>query len=257
VPGLSDTHSPGRFAELVAKANPRLRFDAWAHHPYPFNPNATPSQAVRWPNVSLASLPLFVQNLDRWFRQKTNRIWITEYGYQTEPEDAFGIPYSKQAAYVRKSIALARRMSFVDMFIWFVYQDDQGQPWDSGLYTRSGAPKGASPSSFRTIATPLDPRNGIYEVRRGTLTPLVKLFARRFCANDPTATLIGMTWRVYSRGRLISVGQQTSPLLRNCTITARVRFPRPIGRTETYRATFQLNDANGILLTRDATIRGV
>ena len=33
--GNSDTHSPGRFAQLVAAANPRLKFDAWAHHPYP------------------------------------------------------------------------------------------------------------------------------------------------------------------------------------------------------------------------------
>jgi hypothetical protein len=47
VPGVSDTHSPGRFAELVAKANPRLTFDAWAHHPYPFNPNSRPGQIVR------------------------------------------------------------------------------------------------------------------------------------------------------------------------------------------------------------------
>ncbi|HLE99317.1 MAG TPA: cellulase family glycosylhydrolase, partial [Gaiellaceae bacterium] len=33
--GIRPTHSPGKFAELVAKANPRLKFDAWSHHPYP------------------------------------------------------------------------------------------------------------------------------------------------------------------------------------------------------------------------------
>ena len=33
--GKSATHSPGRFAQLVAAANPRLKFDAWAQHPYP------------------------------------------------------------------------------------------------------------------------------------------------------------------------------------------------------------------------------
>ena len=57
--GLRPDHSPGRFAELVAKANPRLKFDAWSHHPYPFSPNSPPSQVVRWPNVTLASLPRF------------------------------------------------------------------------------------------------------------------------------------------------------------------------------------------------------
>ena len=256
VPGVSDTHSPGKFAELVAKANPRLKFDAWAHHPYPFNPNSKPGQIVKWPNVSLASLPRFRQNLARWFRQKNPQIWVTEYGHQTRPEDSFGISYAKQAAYVRESIAMARKMPFVGMFIWFVYQDDQGQPWDSGLYTRAGAPKGGSPSAFRAVATSLDARNGLYTFRRGTVTPLVKLFVRRYCANDPTGTLIGMTWRVYRAGRLIDVGQQSATLLRDCTIAARLRFRRPISKGQTYTATFELNDENGILLTRRLTIRG-
>ena len=35
LPGTSDTIAPGTFARLVAAANPRLKFDAWAHHPYP------------------------------------------------------------------------------------------------------------------------------------------------------------------------------------------------------------------------------
>jgi hypothetical protein len=256
VPGLSDTHSPGRFAELVAKANPRLKFDAWAHHPYPFNPNSQPSQVVKWPNVSIASLPRFRQSIDRWFRLQSPRIWITEYGHQTRPEDSFGIPYAKQAQYLRQSIAMARRMPFVGMFIWFVYQDDQGQPWDSGLYTRAGAPKGSSPSAFRAVAAALDARNGVYSFRRGTSTPLVRLFVRRYCANDPIGTAIGMTWRIFKTGRLIAVGQQSSPLLRDCTIGARLRFRTPVAKGEIYSVTVDLNDLNGIFLTRRLTIRG-
>lgn len=256
VAGVSDTHSPGRFAELVARANPRLKFDAWAHHPYPSNPNSKPGQLVRWPNVSLASLPRFVKGLNSWFKRKSTEIWVTEYGHQTRPEDSFGIPYAKQATYVRQSMAIARRMPFVGMFIWFVYQDDQGQPWDSGLYTRDGAPKGHSPVAFRAAAAPLDARNGAYSFRRGTLTPLVKLHVRRYCANDAMGTLIGMTWRVYQAGRLIDVGQQSSALLRDCTIAARLRFRRPVVKGQTYVATFELNDRNGILLSRRVTIRG-
>ncbi len=256
VPSVSDTHSPGRFAELVAKANRRLKFDAWAHHPYPFNPNSKPGQIVKWPNVSLASLPRFAKSLNGWFRRPETKIWVTEYGHQTRPEDSLGVSYAKQAAYVRQSIALAREMPFVGMFIWFVYQDDQGQPWDSGLYTRGGTPKGSSPIAFRAAATALDPRNGVFAFRRGTLTPVVKLFARRYCANDSTGTLIGMTWRIFQAGRLIAVGQQSAPLLRDCTIVARLRFRRPVARGQTYRATFELNDQNGILLTRQVTIRG-
>ena len=59
VPGRSDTIRPGTFARLVAQANPRLKFDAYSHHPYPVPPNQKPTQRVLWPNVSLASLPRF------------------------------------------------------------------------------------------------------------------------------------------------------------------------------------------------------
>jgi hypothetical protein len=256
VPGVSDTHSPGRFAELVARANPRLKFDAWTHHPYPFSPNSRPGQAVKWPNVTLASLPRFHANLLKWFRQRNADIWVTEYAHQTRPEDAFGISYAKQAKYVRQAIGMTRRMPFVGMFIWFVYQDDQGQPWDSGLYTPEGAPKGSSPAAFREAAATLDPRNAVYSLPRGTQTPHLKLFVRRYCANDALGTPIGMTWRIFHHGRLVAVGQQSSSLLRDCTITAVPRFPGPIAKGKSYVATFELNDVNGTVLERRLTIRG-
>ena len=55
--GKSATHSPGRFAQLVAAANPRLKFDAWAQHPYPVPANQKPLQKVKWPNVTLSVVP--------------------------------------------------------------------------------------------------------------------------------------------------------------------------------------------------------
>ena len=255
VPGVSDTHSPGRFAELVARANPRLRFDAWTHHPYPFNPNSPPSQLVKWPNVSLRSLPRFNAELKKWFKRKSAEVWVTEYGHQTKPQDRFGVSYAKQTAYIRQSMALAKSFPFVTMFIWFVYQDDQGQPWESGLYTQAGARKSSAPSGFASMARPLDPRNGRVTVRRGTTTPLVTLHVRKYCTKDPAGTPIGMTWRVFRAGRLIQVDQQTSALRQDCTITARLRFPA-IARGQTYVATFDLNDRNGTVLTRRVTLVG-
>ena len=256
--GIRPTHSPGKFAELVAKANPRLKFSAWAHHPYPSTPNLRPGQIVKWPNVSLTSLPRFQQNLKKWFRQRNPQVWVTEYGHQTRPQDSLGVSYAVQSAYIQQSIALAKRYPFVGMFIWFVYQDDQGQEWESGLYTQGGSAKGRSPSRFSASARPLDARNSMYSFRRGTTTPLVKLYARRYCVADKTGTSIGMTWRVFRGSRLLSVGQQTSPLLRDCTITARLRFPGGgIARGVTYTATFELNDINGDKLSRRLTIRGI
>jgi len=255
--GLRPDHSPGRFAELVAKANPRLKFNAWAHHPYPFRASARPSQVVKWPNVTLSSLPRFETELKRWFKRKTVPIWVTEYGHETNPPDRlFGISYATQAAYLRQAIAMAKKLPYVGMFIWFVYQDNEGQPWDSGLYARSGAAKGSSPNAFARSAKPLDARNAVYTFRRGTLTPSVTLNTRRYCVGDTTGEAIGMTWRIFIKNRLIAVDQQTSPLRSDCTITARLRFPRGgVQKGTTYRATFAMNDINGTVLNRTLTIR--
>ncbi len=256
--GVRPTHSPGKFAELVARANPRLKFSAWAHHPYPSTPNLRPGQIVKWPNVSLASLPRFQQNLKRWFRQRSAQIWVTEYGHQTRPQDSLGVSYAVQSAYIQQAIRLARKYPFVGMFIWFVYQDDQGQEWESGLYTQGGSAKGGSPGRFSRNARPLDARNALYAFRRGTSTPLVTLYTRRFCVADKPGTTIGMTWRIFRGNRLLRVGQQTSPLRRDCTITARLRFPGGgVARGVTYSATFELNDINGEKLMRRLTIRGI
>lgn len=253
--GLRPTHTPGKFAELVAKANPRLKFDAWSHHPYPFNPNSPPTQRVKWPNVSLALLPRFNAELKRWFKRTSVPIWITEYGHQTSPEDSLGIPYARQAAYIQQSMAIASRYPFVSMFIWFVYQDDQGQPWESGIYTRNGAPKGPSPARFTTTARPLDARNGVVIVPRGTLTPLITVHTRRYCANSSPGSAVGMTWRVFRGGRLINVDQQTAPLRNDCTIAARIRVQGGVARGRTYLVTFELNNASGVELNRRITLR--
>jgi hypothetical protein len=253
--GIRPIHSPGKFAELVAKANPRLRFDAWSHHPYPSTPNMRPSQLVKWPNVSLKSLPRLHSSLKTWFKRRNVEIWVTEYGHQTKPPEPFGVAPARQAAYVRQSIALARSFPFVTMFIWFVYQDDQGQPWESGLYTQGGARKSSAPSRFGAMARPLDPRNGVYAFRPGTVTPLVTLYVRKYCTKDPTGTPIGMTWRVFRGGRLIEVDQQTSALRRDCTITARLRIRGGVKRRTSYVATFEMNDIHGTLLQRRLTIR--
>ena len=94
----------------------------------------------------------------------------------------------------------------------------------------------------------------MFQFRAGTVTPLVSLYTRRYCVGDTTGTPIGMTWRVFRAGRLIAVGQQTSPLREDCTITARLRFR--VVKGQTYRATFDLNSFDAGLMSRELTIRG-
>jgi hypothetical protein len=253
--GARPVHSPGRFLEELARANPRLPFDAWAHHPYPFRPNLKPSQKVLWPNVTLGSLPELEKHLAQLFRRKSVPIWITEYGHETRPQDALGVPYSTQSAFLRQALAIARTYSYVSMFIWFVYQDDPGQPWDSGLYTQAGLEKGSSPSRFTTAARPLDARNTVLSVRRGTVSPSVTPYTRRFCVVDQVGARIGATWRVTVAGRLVRVGQVAAPLQANCTVNLRLGGFK-VARGVTYVATIELGDINGEKLTRRVTIRG-
>jgi hypothetical protein len=253
--GARPVHSPGRFLEELAKANPRLKFDAWAHHPYPFRPNLKPSQKVSWPNVTLGSLPELERNLAKLFKRKSVPIWVTEYGHETKPQDTFGVTYATQGAYLREAISIARSYPFVSMFIWFVYQDDPGQPWDSGLYTQTGVNKGPSPSRFSAAARPLDARNSELSLHRGTASPSVTLYTRRFCVVDSAGERIGVTWRARIGGRLVDVGQSAAPLQANCTITLPLDGFKVVRKTS-YVVTLELNDINGEVLTRRVTIRG-
>jgi polysaccharide biosynthesis protein PslG len=156
--GIRAIHSPGKFAEMVAKANRRLKFDAWAHHPYPSVPGLKPSHKVRWPNVTLSSLPEFQKRLRKWFKRSKVDIWITEYAHQTRPQDRLGVTYKKQAEYIRQAMSIARKQPFTKMFVWFVFRDDPGQEWESGIYTRAGLAKGGAPAAFTRAARPVDPR---------------------------------------------------------------------------------------------------
>ena len=217
--GLRPTHSPGKFAELVAKANPSLKFDAWSHHPYPFNPTSPPT-AGREVAERLAGIASAVQREPQDVVQAEVRADLDH--RVRAPDEAPGRVRGLVRAHRPPTSSSRSRWStsypFVSMFIWFVFQDDQGQPWESGVYTEGGAPKGTSPTRFSASARPLDARNGVATFRGGTVTPLVNVYTRRYCATDPTGTTIGMTWRVFRGGKLIAVGQQTSPLKLDCTI---------------------------------------
>jgi hypothetical protein len=71
------------------------------------------------------------------------RLWITEYGFQTNPPDTFfGVSWAKQAAYLSQAFAIARRNPRIDIFTWFLLKDDVPLGgWQSGLMTSQGQKK--------------------------------------------------------------------------------------------------------------------
>jgi hypothetical protein len=254
VAGLTDAVAPGLFAELVARANPKLRFDAWAQHPYPFPVNRPPTQVVAWPNVTLTSLGKLEAALDEGFGRKGIPIWITEYGNETRPGEPRGVTEAQQAADLPQAIAIARRDARVRMFIWFVFRDSPDSAWQSGLYREDGSPKPAQ-AAWPTAVAPLNARNGKVSVRGGTASPIVTVYVRDFCANNPAGAAVGTTTRVRLAGRLVGVTQAQLPLGVDCTV--RVRLPVTVERGKTYAATIFLNVAGGNAATRGITVVGI
>jgi hypothetical protein len=138
-----DRHSPARFARLLAAERPRLRFDAWGHHPYPVRRHLPPDLPSGWPSVTMTSLDRFGRALDRWFGRKRIPLWITEYGYECSPDEPRGITPGLQAAYAARALALAAAVRRVTLFVWFTFRDDESNAWQSGLLDRRGRPRPA------------------------------------------------------------------------------------------------------------------
>jgi hypothetical protein len=150
--GTQETESPGKFAELLSKQKPALKFDAWSHHPYPTSISGKPLAKTRWPNVTLANMPRFESSLSQWFKRKVP-MWVTEYGHETKPEEPKGVTYAQQTSYVRTALRYVAGDPNVEIFIWFILRDDPTSAWQSGLVQRDGAKK-PSFGAFSGLALP-------------------------------------------------------------------------------------------------------
>jgi hypothetical protein len=122
--------------------------DAYAHHPYYGRPSESPTTKPsgfhgRVTAVTLANInELIVQLTKLWGRKP---LWITEYGYQTNPPDpAFGVSWVRQASYLRQAFAIGRRNPRIQMMLWYLLQDEPIiSGWQSGLLTSTGKKKPA------------------------------------------------------------------------------------------------------------------
>jgi hypothetical protein len=154
-----ESHSPARFARLLAESEPALAFDAWAQHPYPPRADIAPAEPVRWPRVGMGNLERFGAALDEWFEREETPLWVTEYAHETLPPEPLGIDVDLQATYAEEALELAADNPRVRMFVWFVFRDG-AEGWQSGLFSDDGAPKPAL-ESFTASAGSLDARNPV------------------------------------------------------------------------------------------------
>jgi hypothetical protein len=144
--------SPLQWIRGMGAAHAKL--DAYAHNPYPLNPNETPlaGGCTHCETLTMATLPMLIADVEQAFG-KSKRIWLTEYGYQTDPPDTLlGVTPEKQALYMSEASMRAYLAPRVDMLIDYLIQDepDIGR-WQSGILTVNGVEK----PSYQAFQVPL------------------------------------------------------------------------------------------------------
>jgi Cellulase (glycosyl hydrolase family 5) len=249
--GVQQTIAPGLFAQALSAAKPRVKFDAWAHHPYS-DLGATPTQKVRFPNVNLVQIPTFEEDLNTWFHRRTSPIWITEYGFQTKPGQPKGVTPAKQAAYVKQAIAIASKYKSVQMFVWFIFRDEPTSLWHSGVLNENASKK-PSFSAFTAAARPVDIRNPVLLVRAGTSNPTLQVPVWELLARDGAGTSVGSTISVTYRGKNVAVVQPIATI----SVDGWVSFKVPITKAKAngeYKVFLKIGDANGNSVSRTATV---
>jgi hypothetical protein len=130
------------------------KLDAYAHNPYPLDPKReTPLKGgcSYCTTITMATISKLVTLVTRNFPRA--RIWLTEYGYQTNPPDKLlGVPYALQARYLGEGAYAAYHAPRVDLLIHFLYRDEPNVArFQSGLVTLTNKEKPA----FNAFEVPL------------------------------------------------------------------------------------------------------
>ena len=252
--GTTDTVAPATFMKGVAKANKKLKFDAWAHHPYPYPVSLAPTQKVRYPNVMLSTMPQFEKDLDQAFGRQNIPVWITEYGHETKPGEPQGVTEAQQAQYLPQAISIAKKDPRVAMFVWFTFRDSPGNPWQSGLYRPTGAAKPAQPK-WAAAVKPLSMVNGKASFKGGTKNPTLTVYLREFCAINPIGAQVGANVQTLLAGKIVQHSQPAAPLAIDCTIPVRLSG-LTVAKGKTYTVQIDTNTAAGSIAHRTITVVG-
>jgi hypothetical protein len=144
--------SPATWIRGMAGYHAKL--DAYAHNPYPLTPAETPLSGgcTHCTTLTMATLPTLLADVRKAFG-KSKRIWLTEYGYQTDPPDSvLGVSPEKQALYMSQGAMRAYLAPGVDMLINYLVQDEPDlSRWQSGILTVDGDEK----PSYQAFQLPL------------------------------------------------------------------------------------------------------
>src|SRR4051794_25255168 len=134
--------SPVAWINGMAAAGAKL--DAYAHNPYSLNRTETPATGGcdHCDTLTMATVERLVSLVGTAFGPG-KRVWLTEFGYQTNPPDPYlGVSWVKQALYIGQAALRAFEAPRVDMLIQFLIQDEpELDRWQSGVLTAAGKRK--------------------------------------------------------------------------------------------------------------------
>ena len=137
-----------QLARFPAEHPALFRATGYAHHPYEllFAPD-TPPRWEDWATMgNLAELRLYLRRFSLRYLQgdRSMPLYLTEFGYQTNPPDRFGVSWAEQAAYLAQAEYIAYRNRGVRALSQFLLVDG-GAPvsrtFQTGLRTESGREK--------------------------------------------------------------------------------------------------------------------
>ena len=164
--------SPVKFMRGMSAAHARL--DAYSHHPYAVTRGETPFAFARGVCryctgvLTMANLEKLTREVKRDFGPK--RIWLTEYGYETNPPDPNGVSWAAQSQYLAQAALRVAAAPYVDLLVQFMIQDEvRTNGWQSGLISSEGLPK----PSFNSFMLPIvvAARAGLHTTIWGQVRP--------------------------------------------------------------------------------------
>ncbi len=156
-------------AATFAAQHPGLfKASGYAHHPYEltFSPSRDPG-ADDFTTGNLNELSDLLRRVYARYGagvpggKRDVPLYLTEYGYQTDPPDPIGVSPAKQAAYLNEAEYLTYRNKRVRTLSQFLYNDDVPDPtadnpiaafgatFQSGLATSDGVPKKGAILAYR------------------------------------------------------------------------------------------------------------
>ena len=134
------------------------------------------------------------------------------------------------------------------MFIWFVFRDSTGNPWQSGLEVASGAHKPAY-NTFSAIARLTDGQTVAVAANKA---PRLKVYLPFLAYYNPAGAQIGVYYTVYDGTKIVARGTPTAILGTDQGVSFTPAFT-PV-KKHAYSVVVVANEQNGHTETRTTAV---